>query len=227
MFNAEIIVSPSILSADFCHLADEMDSITESGATWAHVDVMDGHFVPNLSIGVPLLKSLKEYTNLPLDVHLMISNPAEQLDWYLAHTPHMVTIHWEALDEENRDVQAREIAARIHAAGVKAGIALKPATAPRVLLPTLDLWDMILVMSVNPGFSGQSFMPDTPEKIRTLAGYLKEAGLNPLIQVDGGISAHTAPLVVSAGADCLVAGNAVFKADDRAEVIAALKTRSH
>lgn len=224
MFNSDIIISPSILSADFCHLADEIDSITQAGATWAHVDVMDGHFVPNLSIGVPLLASLKSYTDLPLDVHLMISNPRESIDWYLAYTPYMVTVHWEALDPARPNDEARDLVDRIHAAGVRAGISLKPDTPVEVLKDTLHLWDMILVMSVNPGFSGQSFMPDTPEKIRDLVALLNEVDAHPLIQVDGGISPKTAPLVKAAGADVLVAGNAVFKAADRAQVIQELKT---
>ena len=225
MFN-KTIVSPSILSADFMTLGAEISALEESGADWIHFDVMDGHFVPNLSIGVPVLKQLRAATKLPIDVHLMISNPLEELPWFLDCSPDFVTVHYEALGEKQEIDEALEIVDAIHAAGAKAGVALKPDTPTGVLDESLKLWDMILVMSVFPGFSGQSYIPESAERVREVAEAARIAGLNPLIQVDGGIGPDTAPLVAAFGADVLVAGNAVLKAENYAQAISEIRERA-
>ena len=186
---------------------------------------MDGHFVPNLSMGAPLVAQLCANRRLPIDVHLMVSNPLEQLDWYLESAPDSLTVHWEALDEADRVGQAGEASKRIRATGALAAVSVKPDTPVSVLEPTLKLWDMVLVMSVYPGFSGQSFIESTPQRIAELVGLCEQAGVSPLIQVDGGMNPETAELVASAGADCLVAGNAFFKASDRAGVVATIRQR--
>lgn len=215
MFEAARI-SPSILSADFMHLADEIDDIERAGADLVHIDVMDGHFVPNLTIGVPLLNQIARSAHIPLDVHLMIDNPLVQLPWYLAASPDYVTIHWEALGGRT---EALEASALIRSAGVHAGIALRPDTPTSVLEGIYDAWDMVLVMSVQPGFSGQAFMPASIDRVEQVVRAARQEGACPRIQVDGGISAETAALVGAVGADVLVAGNAVFKAADRAQAI--------
>ena len=208
-------VAPSILSADFLHLADEVARI-EADAGYVHVDVMDGHFVPNLTIGVPVLKLLKKATCLPMDVHLMITNPERQIPWYLDAGADIVSFHYEAVDT---DAETRRIIAMIHEAGAKASLAIKPKTPPRAVYPYLDDLDMVLVMSVEPGFSGQSYMPDCGLKVGEIAKEAASRGLNPLIEVDGGIDATTAPLVTELGADVLVCGNAVYGKPDPAKAI--------
>lgn len=210
-------ISPSILSCDFMNLESEIRCIERGGADWVHVDVMDGHFVPNLTVGVPIATQVRAITRLPVDVHLMVSNPLVQLPWYLEGNPDVVTVHWEALDvaagEPERAVRL------MHGAGCKAGVALKPDTPIDVLEDTIALWDMVLVMSVFPGFSGQSYIPESAERIRRLVNLCRGRDCAPLLQVDGGIDQQTAPLVCEEGADVLVCGNAVFKADDRAQAI--------
>lgn len=220
----KVRVSPSILSSDFMNLQSEVESIEAGGADWVHVDVMDGHFVPNLTIGVPVVSQLSRISKLPLDVHLMISNPLVQLPWFLESKPELVCIHWEALDASRPNDEARAAVELIHGAGSKAAIALKPDTDISVLSETIALWDMVLVMSVFPGFSGQSFIPETPDRIRQLVELAKSADAHPLIQVDGGVNPTTAALVAAAGADVLVAGNGVFKAPDRALAISEIRT---
>jgi ribulose-phosphate 3-epimerase len=210
-------VSPSILSCDFMNLASEIRCIEDGGADWVHVDVMDGHFAPNLTVGVPIAAQVKAITELPVDVHLMISNPLVQLPWYLKGNPDVVTVHWEALDSAGGE--PGKAARLIRSAGCKAGIALTPDTSVDVLEDTVALWDMVLVMSVFPGFSGQGYLPGSAERVRRLANLCRNKGCAPLIQVDGGINQQTAPLVCAEGADVLVCGNAVFKADDRAQAI--------
>lgn len=214
-----VAIAPSILSANFMELGRDIRMIEEAGAGYVHVDVMDGHFVPNLTMGVPVLKQLAKLTDLPLDVHLMISNPLRQLPWFLDAGADIVTVHAEALygDELFR---AAEMA---HEAGARAAVALKPHTPPEVLAEVLPQLDMVLVMSVEPGFSGQSYIETSHAKVARVAEMARKAGVRPLIQVDGGIGVATAPLVAAAGADVLVCGNAVFAADDPARALAEVK----
>ncbi len=199
-----IWMSPSILSADFGSLAASITAVEAAGADMLHVDVMDGHFVPNLTIGPPVVKALKRVTGLPLDVHLMIDNADATLDWYLDAGADWVTVHVEAVT----DVPG--VLTRIREAGAKPGLTLNPATPVEAMAPYLTMVDLLLVMSVNPGFGGQSFMPGSIMKVDRLACMCAEAGVSPLIQVDGGINEMTAVEVAKAGARALVAGNAVF-----------------
>jgi ribulose-phosphate 3-epimerase len=224
----DVQMAPSLLSADFLNLERDVRLIEQERPEWLHVDVMDGHFVPNLTIGPPIIRSLKRITAIPLDVHLMISNPAEQLDWFLEAGADLVTVHVETGDgliqgaaaagaspsiERVKDPTALiALIERIHAAGVLAGISLNPATPASAVEPFINLVDLILVMSVHPGFGGQSFIDASIEKVAQLVAYARAAGVNPLLEVDGGINAQTAPLVTAQGADVLVAGNAVFAA---------------
>ena len=219
----KVMIAPSILSADFAYLATELDSIKT--ADMVHVDVMDGHFVPNLTIGPAHVSTLKKIIQLPLDVHLMIDNPLTQLPWYLDAGSDSVTVHFESFDEHDLDKQLEQAANTIHENGIKAALALNPET-PVSQIENIDLhlWDMFLMMSVHPGFSGQKFIENTPDKIRQLKVYLERENLSTPIQVDGGINAQTAPLVIEAGASILVAGNAVFKSPDRAAAIEQLRT---
>ena len=212
-------IAPSILSADFMNLGRDVAMLEEAGAGFVHVDVMDGHFVPNLTMGVPVLKQLRRATSLPLDVHLMVENPLEQLPWFLDAGADIVTVHAEALDAEGL---ARAVSS-IHEAGAKAAVSLKPATPPSALAPVLADLDMVLVMSVEPGFSGQGFIEGSEEKVARVAQLARAAGSSPLIEVDGGIGAATAGRVAAAGADVLVCGNAVFAADDPAAALAAVR----
>ena len=212
-------IAPSILSADFMNLGRDVAMLEEAGAGFVHVDVMDGHFVPNLTMGVPVLKQLRRATSLPLDVHLMVENPLEQLPWFLDAGADIVTVHAEALDAEGL---ARAVSS-IHEAGAKAAVSLKPATPPSALATVLADLDMVLVMSVEPGFSGQGFIEGSEEKVARVAQLARAAGSSPLIEVDGGIGAATAGRVAAAGADVLVCGNAVFAADDPAAALAAVR----
>ncbi len=212
-------IAPSILAADFARLGAEIDSIREGKADWLHFDVMDGLFVPNLSIGLPVLESVRRYTDMFLDVHLMIREPGRYVERFCEAGADLVCIHAEADAEEGIRAALREI----RRLGKKAGLALKPGTAWDAALPFIEDVDLILVMTVEPGFGGQSFMADQLEKIRAIRALLKERGLRCELEVDGGINAETAPLAVEAGADVLVAGSAVFGKSDRRAAIAALR----
>ena len=215
------LIAPSILSADFSALGDDVRQISAGGADWVHVDVMDGHFVPNLTIGPNHVKAHKKVTDTPLDVHLMISNPAEQVQWYLDAGADMVVFHREAVWGAE---DALAVVERIHAAGAKAGMAINPETAvERIEDEVLRELDLVLVMSVHPGFGGQSYIPASAGKVAEVKARCEALGVQPLIEVDGGIDPVTAPLVTAAGATMLVAGSAVFKHEDRAAAIAAIR----
>ncbi len=199
-----VLIAPSILSADFTRLAEAVALLEDGGADWVHVDVMDGHYVPNLTIGPPVVKALKGVTDLPLDVHLMIANTDDTLQWYLDAGADSVTVHWESTRHVHRAIQS------IHAAGAKAGVSVNPGTPVELLRDVLADLDLVLIMSVNPGFGGQAFIPRAAEKVADLAELCDAEGAQLVIQVDGGINVDTAPMVSAMGARCLVAGNAVF-----------------
>lgn len=213
----DIQIAPSILSADFANLERDVRMISEAGADWIHVDVMDGHFVPNLTIGPAHVKMLKRVTDVPLDVHLMIDNPEVQVSWYIDAGADSVTVHVETCDN------AATMLRVIGDAGVKAGISLNPETDASALEGLLGLVDMVLVMSVHPGFGGQSFIESSPAKIAAIVEMCKAEGAAPLIEVDGGIGVGTAPLVSAVGADVLVAGSAIFCADDPAVALRGIR----
>ena len=208
------IVSPSILSADFTHLGDDCQMVLDAGAKMLHYDVMDGHFVPNISFGVPVLKSL--HKGLPdafYDVHLMISHPLEYAEPFIKAGATLYNFHFECEDDIQQTID------KVKALDCKVGLTIKPGTSPEVLVPYLDQLDLVLVMSVEPGFGGQKFMPSALEKLRWLKAEREKRGLDFLLEVDGGVDATTAPLCVEAGADVLVAGSAIYGAKEPAEMI--------
>ncbi len=208
--SGRFLIAPSILSADFANLERELKAIAEAGADWVHVDVMDGHFVPNLTIGAPVVKALKKVTTLPLDVHLMIEKPERYVDDFVAAGATYLTIHVEATADPAACLR------QIRSRGVKPGITLRPQTPVEEVLPLLPLCDLALVMTVNPGFGGQSFMADQAQKIVALKKEIERLKLNVLIEVDGGINAETVKHVQ--GADVLVAGNYIFKNDYKSAI---------
>jgi len=211
--NDRILIAPSILSADFTRLAEEIAMIEAGGADLIHVDVMDGHFVPNLTIGPPVIKALKRVATKPLDVHLMNDNVDATVGWYLDAGADMVTLHAEASPRLHRTLGV------IRAAGARPGVSVNPGTPVDSLVEVLALVDMVLIMSVNPGFGGQSFIERSVDKVAELRWMCDQLGLDPIIQVDGGINAETAARVGAAGATCLVAGNAVYCSSDPAAAI--------
>lgn len=201
--DSRFLIAPSILSADFARLGEDIRAVEAAGADWIHVDVMDGHFVPNLTIGAPVVKSLRPVTRLPLDVHLMIEKPERYIEEFCKAGADYLTIHVEATDVVEDTLK------RIRTLGVKPGITLRPRTAVENLFPFLKLVDLVLIMTVEPGFGGQSFMADQVEKIARLRQEFARQKVQPLIEVDGGINEKTAVLVREA--DVLVAGNYVFR----------------
>ena len=207
MSTNKIMMSPSILSADFLNLEQSVAAVAQ-GADFIHFDVMDGHFVPNLTIGPMVAKALGKRFATPLDVHLMVDNPEQSCDWYLDAGAAVLTAHLEAMTHANRFVR------HVRERGARAGIAINPATPVCLLRDIVEEVDLVLVMSVNPGFGGQSYIPSSARRIAEVRDLCANLGCSPLIEVDGGIGTATAPLVARAGATVLVAGSAVFGKDD-------------
>jgi ribulose-phosphate 3-epimerase len=208
---SNVKVAPSILSADFSDLRNEMNKVTAAGADWLHVDVMDGNFVPNLTIGMPVVKSIKPHAKIPLDVHLMIEKPERYIEDFVKAGSDYLTLHVESTTELEKSL------IKIKSLGCKAGVTLRPRTSVEELREFLPLVDLVLVMTVEPGFGGQSFMFEQVEKIKKLAHWRNELNLSYLIEVDGGVDVKTSPICREAGADVLVAGSAVFKGEKTIE----------
>ncbi len=213
-----IKIAPSILSANFAAMGDAVLHLKEQGADWIHFDVMDGNFVPNITFGPDMCKALRPLTDLPIDVHLMVEHPSDWIEPFRKAGADILTIHVESSERHlHRALQA------IHAAGMQAGVVLNPATPISACMHLLPECDLVLLMSVNPGFGGQSFIPETINKIRQLRAEIGMRNLNTLIEVDGGVNPITAKQCIEAGADVLVAGSAVFKAPDPTEMIRLLR----
>ncbi|MCX6058230.1 MAG: ribulose-phosphate 3-epimerase [Chloroflexi bacterium] len=201
----KFLLAPSIIASDFTHLADEIAAVESAGADWLHMDIMDGHFVPTITIGPLFVDACKRVTKLPIDVHLMISNPDQYLEVFAKAGASNITVHVETCDHLQQTIQ------KIKSLGCTAGVTLNPSTPASALDEVLPLVDLVLVMSVKPGYSGQSFMPDMISKVEEIRNKLNELRSTAFLEVDGGISAETLPLMRKAGADVFVAGNAIFK----------------
>ena len=208
-------IAPSILSADFANLGRDIQNIEQNGADFVHVDVMDGIFVPNISIGIPVVQAIRPVTKLPLDVHLMIDRPIRYVEAFVKAGADFVTIHVEA-DQPQNTLDALD---KIHALGCKAGIVLKPKTPAEAALPYIEKCDMILLMTVEPGFGGQKFMADMMPKVKKIREYVDRMNPQCLVEVDGGVDATTHTICKEHGANVLVAGSAYFKAENRAEFV--------
>jgi len=211
--NTMIKVAPSILSADFSQLANEIIKIEKAGADWVHIDVMDGHFVPNLTFGPPVVAAIRKVTKLPFDVHLMVTNPQDLIEPFIKAGADIITVHAETAPHLHRLIQT------IKEYGKKAGVSLNPSTPLAVVKEVLDDLDMVLIMSVNPGYGGQKFIPGAIDKVRRLRAKIEQRKLTIDIEVDGGINASTARQVIAAGANILVAGSAVYGAPDMTQAI--------
>lgn len=213
------IISPSLLSANFIDLRSDIEMINKSEADWLHLDVMDGVFVPNISFGFPVIEAVSKVCTKPLDVHFMIVHPEQYIEQTAKAGAMMMNVHYEACTHLHRTIQ------QIHQAGMKAAVTLNPATPVGVLEDIICDVDMVLLMSVNPGFGGQKFIENTYKKIDRLRKLIKESGSNALIEIDGGVNGETAPKLAARGADVLVSGSYVFKADDPKATIAWLKSQ--
>ena len=214
---AKPIIAPSILAADFAALGDEVRAVERGGADWIHVDVMDGHFVPNISIGPVITRAIRRATRLPLDVHLMITDTNRYIDEFAQAGAHTIGVHAETCPHLHRTV------VKIREAGARASVALNPSTPASAVVEVLGDIDQVLVMTVNPGFGGQKFIDNALPKIETLRGWIDERGLDICLEVDGGIGPETLPRAARAGADVFVAGTAVFGTEDYAEAIRGLR----
>ena len=212
-----IIISPSVLAADFSKLGDELKKVEKAGAEYIHLDVMDGQFVPNISFGAPVISAVRKCSAAVFDVHLMIVDPQRYIDDFINAGADLITIHYESCDDP------ASVLKYIRSKGIRAAVSIKPATDVSVVYPILDLVDMVLIMTVEPGFGGQKLIPHTVEKVRALRAYMNENGYTTDIQVDGGITPENLPTVIEAGANVIVAGSAIFKAEDPAAVIAEMK----
>ena len=211
------LVSPSLLSADFLNLKEDIEMINKSEADWLHMDVMDGEFVPNISFGFPIIEAASKICKKPLDVHFMIMHPEKYIERTAKLGAMMMNVHYEACTHLHRTVQ------QIHNAGMKAAVTLNPATPVSMLEDIIGDVDMVLLMSVNPGFGGQTFIENTIQKVKRLRKMIDDAGTDTLIEVDGGVNAKTAPILVKAGVDVLVSGSYVFKSSDPISTIKSLK----
>jgi len=212
------IVSPSLLASDFANLQSEVEMINNTEADWFHVDVMDGNFVPNISFGLPSVKAVAKHAQKPLDVHLMIENPDQYIEAFKEAGATYLTVHYEACRHLHRTIQA------IRAAGMKPGVALNPHTPVSVLEEVIEELDLVLIMSVNPGFGGQKFIEAAVDKVQKLKQLIELKSAPTIIEVDGGVNTDTGTRLVEAGADALVAGSFVFKSDEPAETIKSLKS---